>query len=115
MKNLIFSLFAFVILFSSCSKDDGGILGGGDNTPACEKYKEGNMRVVNNLGDPYDISIDGVFKATINAHASKTFEGISADGHAFYAKQKSGYIFTPTEYAATVVITQCETQGVTLE
>lgn len=103
----------FATLLASCSKDDGGILGS-DDKPACERYKEGNIRVVNNQDDPYDISVDGTFRFKVNGHSSKTIEGISADGHAFYAIQKSGFIFSPTEYSSTVVVTQCETAGVEL-
>lgn len=136
MKKTMFILLAIVLAFSSCKKskcelavcNNGGYceestgncvcINGysGPNcsasVPLCAQYHTGSLTAYSSHNDPYNIYLDNVYKETCSAYGSKTVNNISTGYYNFKAVQASGYILYPTEYTASINITDCTNANV---
>lgn len=101
MKNLIniFILVALLML-TGCEKED--------SIPKCESQKYGTLAVHNVSSNPYDISVDGTFRMTINGN-SWGDAMIIPEGNdiQLFAKQVSGYFLFPTTREANFNVVRC--------
>jgi len=66
--------------------------------------RTGQIKVVNYKSDPYDVKINGANKVTIAAFGTEIYEVDAWREYNVYLKQKSGYIFYPTEITKNVKV-----------
>jgi len=101
--NIIKSTAIFFILFLMF-----GCGGKEDIAPPCETNATATITISNTLSDPYDLYVDNVFKSTIpSKQILKDYVLKEGNGTKILLRQKSGYIFFPTEYISTLNIVRC--------
>ena len=74
----------------------------------CEANKTGNITIINNSTNPYDIYIDDVLLKRLSGK-SKTDKIPIKEGNnrKLYAKQVSGYAMYPTEKKSLLNVVRC--------
>lgn len=77
------------ICFYGCSKDDN------NTTSPSGGYTEGTIRFTNNSTNPYNVSIDGVAKGSVNGNTHVELKATKGF-HTLKAEQASGYLVYPT-------------------
>ncbi|NOY50458.1 MAG: hypothetical protein GXO88_07850 [Chlorobi bacterium] len=89
MKRVLFLIPLLVLFISSCSKQAA-------EKRECERENIGYVTITNTSKNPYDISIDGVYKFQLAGNTFKEDIKESAGFHDYKAVQVSGYILYPT-------------------
>jgi hypothetical protein len=107
MKKVL--IFAIIITAIGCTKEP---VDPPTTTPqSCEVFNTGIIKVVNKQVDPYDIYLNNVYKGSVQANSTLDIT-TTPNTYSFLAEQKSGYLFYPTKFTASVTSRQCRTQEV---
>ena len=79
-----------------------------ESVPDCEANKTGNLVIINNSTNPYDIYIDDVLLKRLSGK-SKTNKVPIKEGNSrkLYAIQVSGYAMYPTEKKSLLNVVRC--------